>query len=128
MNDFENEKDTYNRMNSQPAKRVNGFEVAACICGVLSLLALCTGIFAISIGCLGLVFALLYRRKGVPMSTPAFAGMCMSLVGIILGITITVFVTVNYILPMLNDPAAMQELVEYYKSVYGYDFSEVLIK
>lgn len=126
MDFYGSEQSNQSQPNTVPGKdRPTGFAMAALICGILSLLALCTGIFAISFGCLGLLFVVLARRKNQPMTNATYGSMCMCLVGIFLGISIVTYVFTTMIWPMLTDPEAFRELNQYYQNIYGVSLEEM---
>ena len=107
-------------------KKLTGFSLATLVCAVLSLLSLCTGVFAISFGCMGILFVILARRKNQPMTNANYISMCMCLVGIILGISLVIYVLATVIIPMLTDPEAFRELNTFYKNTYGVSLEEML--
>lgn len=107
-------------------KRLTGFSLAALVCAILSLLSLCTGVFAISFGCMGILFVILARRKNQPMPNANYISMCMCLVGIILGISLVIYVLTSVIIPMLTDPDAFRELNTFYENIYGVSLEEML--
>ena len=110
-------------------KKLTGFSLAALVCAVLSLLSLlslCTGVFAISFGCMGILFVILARRKNQPMTNANYISMCMCLVGIILGISLVIYVLATVIIPMLTDPEAFRELNTFYENTDGVSLEEML--
>lgn len=105
-------------------QRNNAFSVASVVSGVLSLAFLCTGIFAIPFGALGLIFVALTYRKGYGMPPMSTVGLALSLLGLLVGIMITVWVLVSTVIPMMTDPAYFEKMNEMYKSQFGIDLSE----
>ena len=61
--DFNREYDNPNNMNIQN-NRPEGFAIASLICGILSNICCCTGILSLPVGALGILFAVLTKRKG----------------------------------------------------------------
>jgi len=85
MDFYSDSNQTPNR-NQISANTPNGFSIAAVICGVLSLICCCTGVLAIPVGALGIIFAVLTRRKGSGMPLMSTIGIWLCCVGMALGI------------------------------------------
>ena len=104
--------------------RNNAFSVASVVFGVLSLIFLCTGIFAIPFGALGLIFVSLTYRRGYGMPPLSTVGLALSLLGLLVGIMLTAWVTVTTVIPMMTDPNYFEKMNEMYKSQFGIDLSQ----
>lgn len=101
--------------------RPGGFAVASMVCGVLSLaVCCCTGFLSVIPGGLGILFAVLTKRSGRKMHPMCNAGICLSVIGIILGILMTVFSF--YV--TFNNPLYMEQLDMVYQQIYGVGFEE----
>lgn len=105
-----------------PQKR-SSFAVASMACGIISLILCCTGVFSLTFGSLGILFAVLTYRRGQRMDSLSIAGVWTSSVGMALGILITISVLAQ-IPAMLRDPGLRKDLDNTYESIYGEDFSE----
>ena len=68
-------------------------------------------------GALGILFAMLTRKKGQRMSSMCVAGIWLSCVGLALGI----FITVSSIVTVFTDPSYMNMLDQMYQQMYGVD-------
>lgn len=88
-NNSRNNNPRDDRYAGQPQK-INGFAVASLVLGILSILLCCTVCFSISMGALSILFAILSKRRGTPMSGMSIAGIILSCVAILLSIAMTV--------------------------------------
>ena len=109
---------------SYDPQRNNAFSVASVVFGVLSIIFLCTGIFAIPMGALGLIFVALTYRRGSGMPPMSTVGLALSLLGLLVGIIVTVWVLVTTVIPMMTDPGYFEKMNEMYKSQFGIDLSQ----
>lgn len=120
----------YNQGNVPPK---NNFANASLILGICSLVLLCTGIFSIPLGALGILFAVLSRRAG-KMNPGAKTGCILSLAGLLSGLFITLFAYFSFIFTTIYDymeknpdnydsNAIMDELLE---NLYGTDYKNFL--
>lgn len=112
---------------NQPTHRPygQGFIIASMICGVLSVTACCTGILSLPLGALGILFALLTYRKGKKLNGTALTGMVLSAMGIITGISMTIYSF--YTLPeMMQDPFFRSQVDSLTEQMYGMDFAEFM--
>ncbi len=110
---------TYNAYNPDRAR--NSFGTASLVMGIISTVILCTGVFSIPFGALGILFSLLSRRKGAPFANSALTGLVLSVTGMVLGAALTGFA----IYRLLYDPTVWDEINAYYPDLYkymGYDF------
>lgn len=99
-----------------------GFEIAAVVCGIASLLCCCTGIFGIAFGSLGILFAVLTRRTHHPMSTLTLVGLVLSCIGALLGLFLTVYSCVL----LFTTPDFLQELDAMFRQMYGIGIEEYM--
>ena len=90
------------------------------VCGICSLVMCCTGILAIPAGALGILFAMLTRKKEQRMNNMCVAGIWLSCVGLALGI----FITISSIVTVFTDPSYMNMLDQMYQQMYGVDMEE----
>ncbi|MBQ7359611.1 MAG: hypothetical protein IJW63_05905 [Lachnospiraceae bacterium] len=111
----------------QPSK----FSSASCILGASSLLTMCTGIFSIPLGALGILFSVL-SRNGKKMDPSAKLGCTLSSIGLVSGLALTIFVYVTTLFTMFNsidynqminmtEEQAMDYMME---SIYGPEYEE----
>ncbi len=105
--------------------RKSPFSKASLIMGVLALLTIATGVLPLFFGALGILFAILSRRKGKAMDTSALWGTVTSVIG--LSISIVILSLALMILPaQLKDPAYREQLNTFSQSMYGISFDEML--
>lgn len=98
----------------------NRFAIASIVCGILALIACCMGILAVPFGALGVIFAVLSKRKGQNMPGMSTAGIWLSCVGMALGILFTIYSF--YI--VFNTPAMLEEVNRIFESIYGMSIEE----
>lgn len=105
--------------------KLSSLSIASMTLGILSAIPCCMGTLSIPFGALGILFAVLTRRKGQRMHSLSFMGLWLSCVGLFWGIFVLVQSFIQ--LPqMLNDPAAMSEVNALYQMIYGMNFEEFL--
>lgn len=123
--DFNHEYDNPNNRNLQN-NRPEGFAIASLLCGILSNLCCCTGVLSIPVGALGILFAILTKRKGRRMSGLCIAGIWLSCVGIALGLLLTAY----FLYTIFSDPAALEQFITDYnimfESLYGMSLEEYM--
>lgn len=143
MGNFQDDQNNWNRDNqqmdrwnsnasnssyyNQPTHRPygQGFLIASMICGALSVTACCTGIVSLPLGALGILFALLTCRRGKKMSGTALTGIVLSAMGIITGISMTIYSF--WTLPeMMQDPVFRRQVDSISEQMYGMDFAEFM--
>lgn len=100
--------------------KYRGLSIASMVCGICSLVLCCTGLLSIPTGALGILFALLTRKRGQRMNNMCIAGIWLSCVGLALGI----FITVSSIVTVFTDPSYMNMLDQMYQQMYGVDMEE----
>ena len=109
-----------NGTNQMPDPRFRGLSIASMVCGICSLVLCCTGLLSIPAGALGILFALLTRKKGQRMNSMCVAGIWLSCVGLALGI----FITVSSIVTVFTDPSYLNMLDQMYQQMYGVGIDE----
>lgn len=112
-------------MDYQPTQKRNPFIIAALAAGIFSLLSICTGILPLILGSLGILFALLSRRKGKRLETPAFIGMITSIMSIAFSLVI-IIMSFAALPAMLKSSEYRKQLNEVSESMYGYSFDEII--
>ena len=100
--------------------RFRGISIASLVCGICSLVLCCTGLLSIPAGALGILFALLTRKRGQRMNNMCVAGIWLSCVGLALGI----FITVSSIVTIFTDPSYLNMLDQMYREMYGVGIDE----
>lgn len=118
---------------SQPAKKEphNSFATASVILGICSLVMLCTGVFSIPLGAMGILLAVLSRRAR-KMSSVAKTGCTISCFGLCGGIIITILAYLVLIITAMDTidfsnispydtDAYTQKIME---NLYGPDYQE----
>ncbi len=63
------------------------FAMASMFCGTISLIMCCTGILSVPAGAMGILFAILSKRKDRGFHPASQTGIRLSCLGIVLGIT-----------------------------------------
>ena len=109
-----------NNTQNQDDPRFRSLSIASMVCGICSLVLCCTGLLSIPAGALGILFALLTRKRGQRMNSMCVAGIWLSCVGLSLGI----FITVSSILTVFTDPSYFNMLDQMYQQMYGVSVEE----
>ena len=132
-----NSNSSHSSYYNQPTHRPYGqaFSIASLVLGLLSVTIGCCGI-SLPLGALGILFALLVRRKGKQMESTARAGFILSIIGFIIGIFLTIYAVASIPLLMQNDAyrewfntyfhvgTELDEYLEYIQNYYGITFTE----
>ncbi|MDE7270468.1 MAG: DUF4190 domain-containing protein [Acetatifactor sp.] len=92
-----NQNDPFNR---QENFHQSPFTIAALACGICSLVLCCTGILAVPLGALGILFTVLARQRGKRMSSLSITGLVLSIIGLVLGLILSICAIGIY----LSDP------------------------
>ena len=108
----QNQNNEMNQNIPQIDPKYRGLSIASMVCGICSLVLCCTGLLSIPAGALGILFALLTRKRGQRI--------WLSCVGLALGI----FITVSSIVTVFTDPSYMNMLDQMYQQMYGVDMEE----
>lgn len=114
----------YNQPTRSPLRQ-NTFATAALVCGILSLLSLCTGFVSLALGALGVLFAVLASRKGKQMHQSAMAGVILSGLGLVISVMI-IAATFIQLPAMLRDDATRQQMDAFYERMTGVTFTEMM--
>ena len=94
----------------EPPKQTNVLAIVGMILGIISILAGCCGWYSLFLGIPGIICSILARKQG--KSGMATAGIVCSVIGIILGILMTVLAV--GLLAVLGSVPEYQELLQYY--------------
>lgn len=89
--------ETAPRQTSEPD---GSFAIAALVCGICSVVLCCTGVLSVSLGALGILFTVLSRRRDKSMPPLSIAGLTLSILGLVLGGMLCIYVLGTY----LSDP------------------------
>ena len=111
-----------NNSNNVPQNTPNGFAIASMVCGIFSIILCCTGILSISAGALSILFAVLSKRKNTSMPIMSWVGIWLSIVGVVLGILMTVY---SFYL-VFNDPLYREQVDVMFEQMYGMSLDEYL--
>ncbi|HAD55196.1 MAG TPA: hypothetical protein DCG10_08445 [Lachnospiraceae bacterium] len=120
MDYYQNQNNQMNQNMPQVDPKYRGLSIASMVCGICSLVLCCTGVLSIPAGALGILFAMLTRKKGQRMNNMCVAGIWLSCVGLALGI----FITISSIVTVFTDPSYMNMLDQMYLQMYGVDMEE----
>ncbi|MBQ8231607.1 MAG: DUF4190 domain-containing protein [Lachnospiraceae bacterium] len=94
----------------EPPKQTNVLAIVGMILGIISILAGCCGWYSLFLGIPGIICSILARKQG--KSGMATAGIVCSVIGIILGILMTVLAVA--IVGIFSSIPEYQELLQYY--------------
>ena len=94
----------------EPPKQTNVLAIVGMILGIISILAGCCGWYSLFLGIPGIICSILARKQG--KSGMATAGIVCSVIGIILGILMTVMAVA--IVGILGSSPEYRELMQYY--------------
>lgn len=118
MNEYQDNSNMQNSGMQEKGDNLGGLPTASRVCGIISmilgistLVACCLGYLSIPLGALGILFAILSRRKGQPMNHSSKTGMTLSIIGMLIGIimlALSIFYTIT-------DPNFWEETNEIYK-------------
>ena len=99
-----NSNSSHNSYYNQPTHKPYGqaFSIASFVLGLISVTVGFWGI-SLPLGALGILFALLVRRKGRRLKGTARAGLILSIIGFIMGVLFIVYVFVSIPVLMQND-------------------------
>lgn len=132
MDNWNQNNRNQNNMNGQsippsPAsRRQTGFLAASLICGILALCTFCTGIFPLVFGSLGIIFAVLSKRKGISMEPMGIIGISTSIIGMVIGLFLTVYSLYMVFSPNSPMPELRNEMDIIMERMYGMDMDEYL--
>lgn len=106
-------------------QKANPFAIASMVFGILSVLAIITGIFSLVFGSLSIIFVILSRRKNTPLSGAALAGSITSFVGILLSIFMLI-ISFALLPTLMKNPEYRNQLNSVSESMYGISFDEMM--
>lgn len=108
----------------KPIKPTNKFAIASLILGICSILFFCTLIGPVALGALGILFAILSKRKDHKMESSAMAGIITSAFGAITAVVVWVgLFAVGF--TMLK-PENRDVLDSQFEEIYGMDLEEYI--
>lgn len=90
-----------------------GFSIASIVCGMLSITLGCCSL-SLPLGAMGILFAVLCRRRNRPLNGNCRMGLYLSVFGCIYGAVNLVY----QVLRSLNDPVFMQQMQLIYDQIY----------
>ena len=108
--DYTTEQQNYYQPQGEPPKKTNVLAIVGMILGILSILLGCCGWYSLLLGIPGLICSILSRKQG--KSGMAVAGIVCSIIGIIIGILMTVIAL--GLLALVGSTGEYQELMQYY--------------
>ena len=120
----------YSNYQMPPVQKSNGFETAAFTLGLISIITgiVCFPYIAPVLGGLGILFAILSKGKNVQYSSKAKKGLTLSIIGMVLGIVASIFITIFSFVTLLNQytPGELHDYFnEAYEEYYGESFDEM---
>lgn len=123
----------YNNNKQYVSSEKNSFANVSLILGICSLILLCTGVFSIVLGALGILFAVLSRKTGKMISS-AKTGFVLSLIGLLSGLFLTISLYLFLIFSSFDD-YVKQNPGEYdsrmvidhlYEGIYGPNYESII--
>ncbi len=124
QNNWNQTNQSQNSYNDPAGRSINGFAIASLIIGIASIILCCFGIFSLPLGSLGILFAILSRRKGKGMPGMSIGGICTSIIGMIFGILVLIYFI--FIAVLVENPDSWYLLDPLYQQTYGMDFEEFM--
>lgn len=110
----------------QPAKAdSNNFAIASLICGIISILLCFTIIFSLPLGALGIIFAVLSKRRTMKLAPSALVGSILSSISVAFSILMVIF-SVLFMKNYSNNPSFREKLNELYVETYGVTLDDYL--
>lgn len=106
------------------SRSMRGFALASMILGTSSILLCCTCLLPLPLGALGMLFAILSRRRARSMTGVGVVGMVTSIIGMTMGIVITAYLAA--MVSMALNPSTRHYLDPVYQNAYGMDFEEFM--
>ena len=105
-------------------KPTNKFAVASMILGICSLIFLCTIFLPLFLGALGLIFAMLSKRRGQKTESPAVTGIITSSMG--MGISLIICIVSVVFTSMMMRPENREQLDALYEKNLGMSYEEFI--
>nr|WP_296486447.1 DUF4190 domain-containing protein [uncultured Acetatifactor sp.] len=112
---------------NQPTHRPYGqtFSIAAAVCGLLSVTTSCTIVLSLPLGALGILFAILARRKGKKMNGTCTAGLVFSSAGLTFAVIMMIYSLV--MLPVfMKDESFRNQINTMTERMYGIHFTDLM--
>lgn len=94
------------------------FAMASMFCGTMSLIMCCTGILSVPAGAMGILFAILSKRKDRAYHPAARTGIRLSCLGIVLGITLLAY-SIYLIVTQPEYTQLYLDTLQQYSQYYG---------
>lgn len=120
--DYQDEHASY--YNDLEKRSMNSFAIASMVMGICSIVLCCTGFLSLAMAALGILFAVLSRRKAKSMPGMSIAGICTSALGMVLGLIAAIYFII--ILVIAANPSLHHYLDPIYQNAYGMDFDEYM--
>lgn len=110
----------------QLPEKTNPFVIASLVCGICSVVLCCTGILSVPLGALGILFTILACQKGKSMSPMSITGLVLSIIGLVLGLIMSVYVMAVYLSAFAYGNAVEDgnNCYDYYDNYDDYDFND----
>ena len=118
--DYYQNPDNSNPTPTPQPNQANGFAIASMVLGILAVVVCCTGVLGIPLGALSILFAALSKRRGKKMPGMSLTGIWLSIVGIILGLLMTIY---SFYL-VFNDPTVKAQTNLIMEELYGVTIDE----
>lgn len=103
----------------------NRFSSLICICGILSIMSVFTGIFPLILGAIGVLLSCIGHRKGATRTPSETLGLATSIIGLGIGCFLFYFAFATVLIPYYTDPEAFAKIQEIYQA-YGFDLKSLL--
>ena len=116
----------YQQPYQQPYRPTSKFAIVSMILGICSLVLLCTVFGPIILGALGIIFAILSKRRGQKMESPAMTGVITSSIGLGLSLLFCVISVVSAVHMM--KPENRDMLNQMYEETLGMTYDEYIEK
>ena len=114
----------YEQPNKPPYKPTGRFAIVSMILGICSLALLCTVFLPIILGGLGLIFAILSKRRGQKMESAAMTGTVTSSIG--LGLSL-IFCIISFVSALyMMQPQNRDMLNQMYEKTLGITYDEYI--
>lgn len=114
----------YNQPFESYYKPANKFAMVSMILGICSLVLLCTIFLPLVLGALGIIFAVLSKRRGQKMETPAVTGVVTSSLGLGVSLIFCIFSLVSAFIML--QPENREQLNRVYEDSFGVTYEEYI--
>lgn len=105
-------------------KPTNKFAMVSMILGICSLVFLCTIFLPLVIGALGIIFAILSKRRGQKMEGPAVTGVVTSSLG--MGVSLIFCIVSLVSASIMLQPENRHQLNQMYEDSFGMTYEEYI--